>query len=199
MDSTIETNNENIFNIEDLAIVYYSNTEPSGTTLNKLPTLDPFHIPANKDFIEALAHLNIECDQIMANVATLHSQLVSYLNTLDIKINLIAERLLIPSQYQQQAAQKILLSQRSLTFGTKELLKHNDLVCVKFILRPGYQIFNLLARVIDSHPHTESKAADLNFEFWTQVAFESMNQTLDQRLAKYLLHKQAEILRLARQ
>jgi hypothetical protein len=190
MDSIINLNNDNTFSIDDLAIIYYRKIEQDELASNSPTMLDPFNDQHNASFIQALHQLNEDSNQALFAISAKSSELASYLNTLDIKINLLVEKILTPANKQQQAPQKIILNQNGLTFGTDSLFNNNDLLAIKFILQPSYQIFNLLARVINSYPHTEDNLADKTYEYWTHTYFENLSPIHDQWLAKHILLKQ---------
>lgn len=193
MDSTIDLNNDSTFSIDDTALVYYRKISQEEIDTHALTTLDPFDNIENANLLQALSVLNKESNIAIFEVSAKSAELASYLNILDIKINLLIERILTPHNKQQQKPQQILLSQRGLSFGTDAVLHNNDLLVIKFILNPSYQIITLKARVLDSYPKTENQLADPNYPFWTNTSFEDITPIYDQWLAKHILNKQVTL------
>ena len=189
MDSTI-LQNDQVFSIDDLTIIHYRKITDEELKNNPLKIIDPFTTQHNNHLIQALSQLNEESNQAIFAVSAKSSELASYLNILDIKINLLADAILAPENKRDQLPQKIILNQNGLWFGTNDLLYPNDLVVVKFMLTPSYQIINLLARIVDSSASSKNNKADSAYEFWTYVSFENVNPIQDQWIARHIFNKQ---------
>ena len=200
MDSVIDLNNDTVCSIDDYAVVYYRQLSADELE-QQVAIADPFNMPHNASFIQALLQLNHESNQAIEEVSALNAELASYLNVLDIKINLIAERLLIPSAQHEQAPQKVLLSQHGLGFGTQHLLSAGAMLSIKFILQPSYQVLTLLAQVISSQhsKQVNPSAKDSSQTCWTYVNFTNITTIQEQWIAKHILNKQAQELKKTRQ
>lgn len=194
MDSTI-VKNDQVFSIDDFAMVHYRKITDEELKNDPIKAIDPFSTPHNSHLIQALAQLNQESNQALFDVATKSSEIASYLNTLDIKINLLAQALFTPDDKKYQLPQKIILSQNSLGFGTNELLPANALISIKFMLTLNHQIINLIAKVMDCSLSINNNKADHAYRFWTYVSFENISPIQDQWIAKHIFNRQAEEIR----
>jgi len=142
------------------------------------------------EIINEFSNVSAQMKASLGRISERSADIASCLKSLDTKINLLAQVLLVNGENQALKRHNINISAGGLAFANQEAINDNAYLQLKLILPPDLSMLVIKGRVVSC-----KRQDDFDFPYQISVEFINLNDSEQDSIARHIMRLQAQQLR----